>query len=209
MTLLVHERAPSAYVLDTLPELAAQAAHDLNNHLATILGKSELALMLGDPGRFRPALSDILNAGQPARTVVADVQRVLGWVRGAAEPVCVAEVLGIVARLVGRRCERAGVELACRPNDGVTQSDDPAAHALLIWGLLRQALETPPAGDALWSIESRLLPGGLSLSLTTPGYDWGGEASAEFARASAGAEELGGRIEVQGERVELVLPRDA
>ena len=56
-------------------DLTSRFAHDINNHLTTILGKSELALLSDDPARMTKALEVGAEAARKSRELVAQMQR--------------------------------------------------------------------------------------------------------------------------------------
>lgn len=172
MSALLRERRAGGFSIRALPDLSAQIAHDLNNHLATMLGKSELALILDDPGRYRPSLGEILEAGQPARTLVADWQRVVSWVRTPPEPVLVGEVLGLVVRLTSRRCERLGIEICVSQGSDSAILEDPALLTLLCWKLVCAALEQEYEEDRAWTLSSASRAGKTQVVLDAPGLTW-------------------------------------
>ncbi len=203
MSVIFREKIDKAFLLRALPELVAQLAHDLNNHLATVLGKSELALILDDPGRYQPALSEILDAGGSARCLVADLQRVLSWGRNASEPVLFAEVLALATRLTLRRCERVGIAIATRPDPAASgMVDDPAVLALLCWTLLRAALDEPPRGEEAWTLSGSASSGRISIVLQCPGIDWAPARSWFAARAVVSADAPSAHLERLAEGVD-------
>lgn len=186
MSALLRERRAGGFSIRALPDLSAQIAHDLNNHLATMLGKAELALILDDPGRYRPSLGEILEAGQPARTLVADWQRIVSWVRAPLEPVPVGEVLGLVVRLTSRRCERLGVEICVSQGNDSSRLEDPALLTLLCWKLVRAALEQEYEEDRVWTLSSASSSGKMQVVLDAPDLTWTQDVSrVSFSARSA------------------------
>ncbi|MBP7148276.1 MAG: hypothetical protein KBD01_12070 [Acidobacteria bacterium] len=175
-------------------ELAAQVAHDLNNHLATMLGKAEIGLMLDDPARWRRSLEEILAAGQPARVELSDLQRLVAWSAAEGEAVLLDEALALVARLSSRRCASAGVQLAVT-GDGVrVERTIAAGTAVALWCAVREALENAPAAGN-WSIVARRGAGaGWSVRLETPGCLWDAAVRAAAERAVRLGEPAPGRL---------------
>ncbi len=155
-------------------DLAAHAAHDLNNHLTSVLGKSEIALMSPDPARWQRGLEEVLEAGQQARSLVADLQRLARWQLGAEGGVPAPDLLGLVVRLAGRRARRAGVTLEMSGTGSLADSRLAARFALVTWRLVERALLALEAGtDAElppWRLEATAGPGtDCAITLHHPG----------------------------------------
>lgn len=205
----------------TLPELVAQAAHDLNNHLATVLGKAEISLMVQDPERWRRNLGDILEAGQKARHLVADLQRLLLWSQPQADPVPAGEVFNLVMRLLARRCGHGGVKLVTAAA-GVNLPGPAASRlALGLWALMAEALERRCGEEAAWSLGpcESLGAGEWGIEVLLPGVNWDPETRAGVERAGrigerpegwlgetlANLDPLGGRLRFGKETVQIVF----
>lgn len=205
----------------TLPELIAQAAHDLNNHLATVLGKAEIALMVQDPARWRRSLGDILEAGQKARILVSDLQRLLLWSQPSSEPVPVGEVFNLVMRLLTRRCGHGGVKLVTS-HAGVSLPGPVASRlAMGLWALVVEALGRSPRVETAWSLTPTegLDNGEWGVDLLTPGVNWDPETRAAVERASRIGEEqegwlgqamsslrpIGARLHLERESIRIVF----
>ncbi len=136
-----------------LGALVIYCAHDLNNHLAAALGKAEIGMLVADADRKTAAFGGILEAGEAARRLVADLQRLAAWSEGAGDPVLPGEIGLLATRLLERRLRRS----SCAPR--VQGFGPPVARgraaqaALALWHLLRRFLEaTPPDGSLAWEI---------------------------------------------------------
>ncbi len=208
---LLGRRAAAAddVVLECLPQLLAQASHDLNNHLATILGKSEIALMSDEPARWRRGLDETFEAGHQARLLVADLQRLVTWQQlGAEAPVPLSDVLAMSVRLAGRSLRRTGARVEV--DGGATiRVDRPASVAVLTWLLVREAADRAEVGVGRgWRLGGRTLPGGWSLEFHADDHAFGEDAWARLDReGGAGGvlgsidrtvRALGGRLEFDG-----------
>lgn len=126
--------------------LASQATHDLNNHLTAVLGKAEFGLLVADPERKTAALSGVLEAGEAARRLIADLQRLAAFSEGAGDPVPAAEVALLATRLLDRRLRRAGIEARCRGAGPGPARPRAAAASLALWCVLRRLLEDAAGG---------------------------------------------------------------
>ncbi|GEM_PF-3890566 len=146
-------------------DLAAHAAHDLNNHLTSVLGKAEIALMSPDPARWQRGLEEVLEAGQQARSLVADLQRLARWQLGAEGGVPAPDLLGLVVRLAGRRARRAGVSLEMHGSGSLADSRLAARLALLSWQLVERAIR------ALEGAETGDVPPWRLMAVAGPGDD--------------------------------------
>ena len=175
-------------------ELAAQVVHDLNNHLATMLGKAEIGLMLDDPARWRRSLEEILAAGQPARVELSDLQRLVSWSFPEGEAVGLDEVLAVVARLSSRRCGTASVRLAVSGAAARVERTVAACAAIALWCVVREALERAREASE-WSLLARRAPGGgWSVRFETPGCVWDAGTRAWAERAARRGEPVPGRL---------------
>ncbi len=184
-TVASRPQAASRAVLAALPGLVARVAHDLNNHLALILGKSELALMLDDPQRYRGGMSEICEAGQDARTLIADLQTVVAWATspGDEEKTALSDVLGLARRLADRGCRQHGIELKVEGAEGQVPTRVAGTLALVAWRLLTRTVERRAGSIETaerWTL-SGAGPG--EVTLTTPRPVWEVAERAEIARA--------------------------
>ena len=169
-------------VEQVLPELVTSLAHDLNNQLATMLGKPELALILADQDRYRGALEEVVGAGHVAKSLISDLQRLLAWLRSRPGDVSSSEVLALAVRLSRRKSDQMGVRLDPVPREGVLRFEDSAKVALLLWKLVRMLLVAAPPEGGLWRLESRQGPAGWRMDGT-----FSMESSGGATRSAAGA----------------------
>lgn len=213
----------SQALVTALPPLVSRVAHDLNNHLALILGKSELAIMLDDPERYRTGMGEICKAGQVARTLIADLQCVVAWALNGDEEErpAIADVLALSARLADRACRQHGIELKVDGAAGQVASPVAGTLALVCWRLLTRAVERRSAsGDSaeVWTL-SGSGPDPAEIVLTTPLPVWEVTERAEIARAVRSAEAqsgdaspvaadlvaFGAAVDFDGNRVRVVV----
>ncbi len=154
-------------------DLAARVSHDLNNHLTSVLGKAEIALMSPDPARWQRGLEEVLEAGQQARSLVADLQRLARWQLGTDGGVPSPDLLGLVVRLARRRARRAGIVLEMAGSGFLGDSRRAARLALLAWQLVERAIEAAEPreeGERSWKIEATADPAaGCTIALRHPG----------------------------------------
>ncbi len=184
--------------------LVSQATHDLNNHLTAMLGKAEFGLLVADPERKTAALSGVLEAGEAARRLVADLQRLAAYSEGAGDAVPAAEVAQLATRLLDRRLKRAGIAVTCRGSGPGPLRPRAAAAALALWCALRRLLEDVGGGA----------PRTLELSVSCAGRDGeiavridGAVLSAHTLDALDGSlADVGARLERHGGWLLVVLP---
>lgn len=150
-----------------LASLVGQVCHDLNNHLASLLGKTELALMVDDAERYRPALEQTLEAGQPARALVAELQRIVLWVRDGEPGVPATDAVGVAARLCERGCAKRGIRLSVRSEVPGLRLQDPGRVAVTCWNLLDRLVRAQPMANGSelqrWTVTVRPERGGVRL----------------------------------------------
>jgi hypothetical protein len=198
-----------------LASLVGQVCHDLNNHLATVLGKTEIALMVSDPGRYRPALEQTLEAGQPARALVAELQRLVSWVRDGEQGVLATDAVGVATRLCERGCAKRGVRLAVRSECPGARLDDPGRVALLCWNLLDGLLQAQSASRngseaRHWTVKVRPGPEGVRLRVETDAPGVGESPSRDGLRQLESLLPLlGGELRTEPGAVELALSEGA
>lgn len=204
MSATLIDREPRTLGGRLLAALAAQVTHDLNNHLAAMLGKAEFGLLVADPERKTAALSGVLEAGDGARRLVADLQRLAAYSEGAGDPVPAVEVAQLATRLLDRRLRRAGVAVHCSGAGPGPARARAASAVLALWCVLRRLLDDAAGGS----------PGALELSVACAGRN------DEIATRIDGATpqrhtlddldlqlaDVGARLERRGERLTVVLP---
>lgn len=173
MTAIASTAASHSVVQNALPVLMAQATHDLNNQLTTILGQSELALMVDDAARWKRSLDDIQRAGRVAQRLVADVQKILTWTLPHQDPVQLRDVIELVQRLVARRADQHSVKLAIEGDVSHPMREGAAELALSLWFLFNQALSRGPGAPATWTVYLQQEdPEFTRVTLDTAGTPW-------------------------------------
>ena len=149
------EREGATASAAALRAVVAAVGHDLNNHLATILGRAELALSWEDPDRWRAALDAVARAGDRARVLVADLQRLAQWSAPDVEPAPLGDVLSTAVRLAARSAQRSSVRIVVSPSMPPCRAHRPAAATLAVWGALRAALAASPGeGTREWRLSA-------------------------------------------------------
>ena len=120
--------------------LTGRFAHDLNNHLTTILGKAELALLSGSPDRLTLALELGSEAARKSRDLVAQLQhfsaaqRTSEWV--TASPL---DAIRPTLTLLGRAFEKSNITLERRFGEVAAIQCDLGALSLAVFHLVRNA----------------------------------------------------------------------
>jgi hypothetical protein len=155
-----------------LASLVGQVCHDLNNHLATLLGKTEVALMVNDPARYRPALEHGLEAGQPARALVAELQRVMTWIRDGEAGVPAFDAVASAARLCERACAKRGIQLSIRSQSPGLMLHDPGRVAIVCWSLLDRLVQGQPCvaepTQQVWAVTTWSEGSSVGISVEAP-----------------------------------------
>ncbi|HCK52298.1 MAG TPA: hypothetical protein DIC23_03705 [Planctomycetaceae bacterium] len=145
--------APDDDRLESLAEFAAGAGHELNNPVATIVGRVQLLLRdEADPAR-RQALETIAGQAYRIRDMISDV---MVFARPPAAEPCEVELVASVQDVVQGVCDgHASREGRVRVvDDGpVTILADPAQVSVVVAELLTNALEADTqGGEVLVSI---------------------------------------------------------
>jgi hypothetical protein len=182
MSILTASSRPAEHAVaaEPLAGLVREAAHDLNNHLATVLGKAEIGLMSEEPARWRRGLEEILEAARAARGVVADLQHAAAWQDGAMQFVPVADVLATAGRLATRRTRRGGMKLEVS-GGGAAHAPQAGATLVAILELIRVALEVQKEAGPQWLLSASGTGATFSIVLSTGGT-WPADVRAEAAR---------------------------
>ncbi len=188
MSILAASTRPAEHAVaaEPLAALVREAAHDLNNHLATVLGKAEIGLMSEDPARWRRGLEDILEAARSARGVVADLQHAAAWQDGGAQFVPVADVLSTAGRLATRRTRRGGMRLEVS-GGGAAHAPRAGATLVAILELVRVALDVQQGCGPDWLLSASGSGSTFSIVLSTGGT-WPADARAAAAHPHAHGE---------------------
>jgi signal transduction histidine kinase len=177
MTAIASTAASHPVVQNALPVLMAQATHDLNNQLTTILGQSELALMVDDTARWKRSLEDIQRAGRVAQRLVADVQKLLTWSLPHQDPVQLRDVIELVQRLVARRADQHSVKLTIDGDVSHPMREGSAELALSLWFLFNHVFSQGAGAPAIWTVSLEQDEAGFTrVTLSTPGTPWDEDA---------------------------------
>lgn len=142
--------------LRAVGELAAGAAHHLNNLLAIVLGRIQLALKKFDAPEIQRHLQPAEQAARDGAEVVARLSR---FARGRAEPrrepVDLNQVVDEVFELTRPRwqaeTEARGIAIEARAEHGAIPevAGDPAALREVLVNLVLNAVDAMPAGGRL------------------------------------------------------------
>ena len=90
-----------AQKMEAIGTLAGGIAHDFNNILAAIMGHSELALMqLDEPDQAKLSLSEVLNASQRAKELVAQILAFSRHSESLLKPLQVSSIIKEAMRLL-------------------------------------------------------------------------------------------------------------
>lgn len=141
--------APDPQKLEALAEFAAGAGHEINNPLATIIGRAQqllrdetdpqrrysLSIIAAQAYRIRDMIGDVMTFARPPRPCIQDVH-LSDWL---------AEVVGQAAAIAQQQHCQIATELAA---DIICRAD-PAQIAIVVHELLRNATQAlqPGGGD--------------------------------------------------------------
>jgi signal transduction histidine kinase len=143
--------------LEAMAEFSAGAGHEINNPLATIIGRAQLLLKNEtDPSR-RQALTTIGAQAYRVRDMIGDAMLFGRPPEPSPEPV---ELGMAVADVLERLQERAGerdcsFEVDSKPS--VTIAADPVQLAVVISSLVNNAIEAQPAGGGVIRVTVSIL----------------------------------------------------
>lgn len=153
MTATLVSRPPRAAGGRLLGALVLHCAHDLNNHLTAALGKAEIGMLVADADRKTAAFSGVLEAGEAARRLVADMQRLAAWSEGVGDPVPPVEVAHLAIRVLERRLRSGHPALPVEGFGPPVARARAALASLSLWHLLRRFVDALPPGEApAWEI---------------------------------------------------------
>ncbi|MBX3716110.1 MAG: MASE1 domain-containing protein [Burkholderiales bacterium] len=161
--------------MEAVGRLAGGIAHDFNNILGAILGYGELAQAKAqaDP-QLKRYVDTIVNAGNRAKALVAQILAYSRAESGIREPVFLGPVLTEVAELLrGSSSGAVEVRLAVPPEQLAVTGDPTRLHQLVM-NLASNAIHAMPGGGVLEiSLEARTLasPVRTRLSEVAPG-EW-------------------------------------
>jgi signal transduction histidine kinase len=153
-----------AETLRAVGQLAAGAAHHLNNLLSVVLGRLHLGLMKCEDPRLRAQLETAERAAEDGADVV---RRLLRFSRRQTEPECVsvelnelaAEVIELTRPRWQNECLAQGITVDVRLERGdiPTIAGDPTSLREVLLNLIFNAVDAMPAGGRItittWAAE--------------------------------------------------------
>ncbi len=151
--------------MEAVGRLAGGIAHDFNNILGAILGYGELAQAKAeqDP-QLRRYIDTIVNAGNRAKALVAQILAYSRAESGLKEPVILGQVATEVCELLrGSSAAHVDVRLSLPPEELVVSGDPTRLHQLIM-NLASNAMQAMPEGGAL---EISLAPRALASPVRT------------------------------------------
>lgn len=164
--------------LEALAEFAAGAGHEINNPLATILGRTEL--LLRRIGRVAPS-GERAEAQRDLHVIAGQVQRIRDMIgdlmlfaRPPAprlEPCDLAVVVRNAAEVFQERAAEQGVSLDVRCPEPVPISADPVHTAVVVSELIRNSLAAMPRGGVILVEVALADAAGLSVGRLTVSDD--------------------------------------
>jgi signal transduction histidine kinase len=167
--------------LNTLGELAAGMAHELNQPLTAVMANTQAArrLLDDDPPELDTARQAMVQAVEQARRasdVVGRLRRVVERpdLAGQTQAVNLAEAVRRALYLLEPECQRRGVTAVVHATEGVTVRAEPVALDQIVHNLLMnalQALEKAPPGQRrlTLAVSAHGARGQLDVADTGPG----------------------------------------
>jgi PAS domain S-box-containing protein len=161
--------------MEAVGRLAGGIAHDFNNILGAILGYGELAQARVDADpQLKRYVDTIVNAGNRAKALVAQILAYSRAESGIKEPVILGPVVAEVAELL-RGSSSAGIEvrLAVSPEEAAVMGDPTRLHQLVM-NLASNAMHAMPDGGVLEiSLERRTIDRAVQTRLAeVPAGEW-------------------------------------
>jgi two-component system sensor kinase FixL len=163
---------------ETLSELSASLAHELNQPLAMILTNAEAALTLlsqAPPNltEVREILTDIVSADRRATDVIRQLRALLDRGEPQREEMSLDDAIHEVLRLLGNEIDDQGVivDLGLAPNLPPVQADRILIEQVLL-NLLNNACDAVadnPPGERRVSVVTRAQAGGVLFEVTDNG----------------------------------------
>ncbi len=167
--------------LNTLGELAAGMAHELNQPLTAVMANTQAArrLLDEDPPELataRGAMAQAVEQARRASDVVGRLRRVVERpdLAGQTQAVNLAEAVRRALYLLEPECQRRGVTAVVHATEGVTVRAEPVALDQIVHNLLMnalQALEKAPPGQRrlTLAVSAHDARGQLDVADTGPG----------------------------------------
>lgn len=166
---------PDAGRLAALAEFAAGAGHEINNPLATIVGRVQQLLRdETDPAR-RQALVTIGAQAYRVRDMIGDVMLFARPPAPCPEVCRLDELLPDVLQQWQGREGRPGVTVVTGSTAGMVLRVDPVQFAVVLQELLRNAAESLPPGGGEIRIESVATEEGVQIAMKDSGQGFSDE----------------------------------
>lgn len=166
---MADEFSPDDERLAALAEFAAGAGHEINNPLATIIGRAQQLLRDEPEAARRQSLAAIVGQAYRIRDMIGDVMTFARPPSPVVEAINLSEVVRQVATKLASVLEplRCRVELALA--DSVPAHADPVQAAIVVSELIRNAAEALQPNGGPISVETKCVENAATLVIRDAG----------------------------------------
>ena len=155
--------------LEAMAEFAAGAGHEINNPVATIVGRANLLLAEESNLDRRASLATIGAQALRIRDMIGDTMLFARPPKPHLQTLNLADVLPEIMAPYEGRCRSKGVELNVAPIPQLTVTADQTQFAVVISALLQNALDATPPGGSIDLAADSMEPSFTRIQVTDSG----------------------------------------
>lgn len=161
---------PDASRMEALAEFAAGAGHEINNPLATIIGRAQQLLKDEIDPQRRQMLQSIGAQAYRVRDMIGDAMLFGRPPRPELQQVCLAEVAEKVVSQLGEQLEQSNCNVAIAVPPTLVLNADPVQLAVVLSELLRNSRRAlQPSGGAIELSATETADGFVQIEITDHG----------------------------------------